>query len=108
MRETKCVLVFSILTQDALRGTQAMHLIEESNTDLRWRAAHVPSAARAYRAADRYGPQHRRRVPGGTGKATSGFQEGQQVGVELVLVRVREAVGCARIDFQGRVRDQLR
>jgi hypothetical protein len=49
-----------------------------------------------------------RHQPGGAGKATSGRQECQQVGVELVFVRVREAVGCARVDLEGRVLDQLR
>ena len=42
------------------------------------------------------------------GKASSGLKECQQVGVELLLVRVREAVGCALVDLQGRVLDQLR
>ncbi len=46
--------------------------------------------------------------PGGAGKATSGLKECQQVGVELVFVRVREAVGRARVDLQGRVLDELR
>ena len=42
------------------------------------------------------------------GKASSALKECQQVGVELLLVRVREAVGCALVDLQGRVLDQLR
>ena len=42
------------------------------------------------------------------GKAYSGLKECKQVGVELLLVRVREAVGCALVDLQGRVLDQLR
>src|SRR5665647_1777815 len=33
------------------------------------------------------------------GRATSGLKECQQVGVELVFVSVREAVGCARVDL---------
>ena len=33
----------------------------------------------------------------------SGLEEGQQVGVELVLVRVGQTVGAARIDLQRRV-----
>src|SRR3989440_9424943 len=37
-----------------------------------------------------------------------GPQKGQQVGVELILVRTAEAVGRARIDLQGRVLDDLR
>ena len=58
---------------------------------------------------DRYGPQYDQRcLVGRVGKATSGFKECQQVGVELALVRVREAVGCARVNLQGRVPDQLR
>ena len=36
---------------------------------------------------------------GGADKATSGLKECQQVGVELVFVSVREAVGCARVDL---------
>ena len=36
-----------------------------------------------------------------------GLQEGQQIGVELLLVRKGEAVGGARIDLQGRVLDDL-
>jgi hypothetical protein len=44
-------------------------------------------------------PTGRRHQPGGAGKATSGLKECQQVGIELVFVRVREAVGCARIDL---------
>jgi hypothetical protein len=35
----------------------------------------------------------------GTSKARSGLKECQQVGVELVFVRVREAVGCPRVDL---------
>ena len=35
--------------------------------------------------------------PDDAGKATSGFKEFQQVGIELVLVRICEAVGCARV-----------
>jgi hypothetical protein len=35
----------------------------------------------------------------GADKATSGLKECQQVGVELVFVRVRNAVGCACIDL---------
>ena len=46
---------------------------------------------------DRYDPQYRRHPPDDAGKATSGFEECQQVGIELVLVRVCEAVGCARV-----------
>src|SRR6266699_1076745 len=34
-------------------------------------------------------------------------QEGQQVGVELLLVREGQAVGRPRIDLQGRVLDEL-
>ena len=37
-----------------------------------------------------------------------GPQEGQQVGVELLLVCAGEAVGRARIDLQGGVLDNLR
>src|SRR5260221_11628927 len=37
-----------------------------------------------------------------------GPQEGQQVGVELLLVCTHETVGRARIDLQGRVLDDLR
>jgi hypothetical protein len=48
-----------------------------------------------------YGPQYRCHQPGGAGKATSGLEECQQVGVELVFVRVRETVGCARGDQSG-------
>ena len=40
-----------------------------------------------------------------TSEETSGLKEFQQVDIELVFVRVRKAVGCARIDFQGRVLD---
>jgi len=46
--------------------------------------------------------------PGGAGKGTSGHKELQQVGIELVFVRFREAVGCARVDLQSRVLDELR
>jgi hypothetical protein len=53
-------------------------------------------------------PPHGIISPGGAGKAISGLKECQQVGVELVLVRDREAVGCARVDLQGRVLDELR
>jgi len=42
----------------------------------------------------------------GPGKATSDLKEGPQVGVELVLVRVRVAVGRPRVDLQCRVLDQ--
>ena len=35
-------------------------------------------------------------------------EECQQIGIELVFVRVREAVRCAWVDFQSRVPDQLR
>src|SRR5450759_1636356 len=38
----------------------------------------------------------------------SGLQKCQQVGVELFLVGVREAMRCAGVDLQGRVLDQLR
>src|SRR5450759_4756765 len=58
--------------------------------------------------ANRYGPWFRRHESGGTGKASSGLEECQQIGVELVLVRVREAMGCARVDLQGRVLPQFR
>ena len=44
----------------------------------------------------------------GADTATLGLEEGQQVGVELVLVRVGQAVGCPWIDLQGRVLDELR
>ena len=37
-----------------------------------------------------------------------GPQEGQEVGVELILVRAGEAVGRARIDLQGCILDDLR
>ena len=40
-----------------------------------------------------------RRLPNSAGKAPSGFKERQQVGVELVFVCFREAVGCARKDL---------
>ena len=39
---------------------------------------------------------------------TSGLKECQQVGVELILVRVGQAVGCAWIDLQRRVLDEFR
>ena len=42
-----------------------------------------------------YGGQRRR----DDSVATSGLKECQQVDVELVFVRVREAVGCPRVDF---------
>jgi hypothetical protein len=42
-------------------------------------------------------------VPG-----TSGFKECQQVGVELIFMCVRQAVGRARVDLERRVPDQLR
>jgi hypothetical protein len=58
-----------------------------------------PSAARAYWKADRYGFQYRRHQSGGTGKATSALKKCQQVGVELIFVRVCEAVRCARVDL---------
>ena len=77
------------------------------NTTLQQRAACSPSAARACWMADLYGPQYLRHQSGGAGKATSGFKECQQVSVKLVLVRIRETVGAARIDLQGRVLDQL-
>jgi len=32
-------------------------------------------------------------------KATSDLEECQQIGVELVFMRVREAMGCARVDL---------
>ena len=58
---------------------------------------------------DRYDPQYdQRRLVGRVGKATSGFKECQQVGVELILVCIRQAMRGARIDLQGRVLDQLR
>jgi hypothetical protein len=38
----------------------------------------------------------------------SASQERQQIGVELILVRCREAVRCTRIDLQRRVRHELR
>ena len=50
--------------------------------------------------------RYRRHPPGG--KATLALKECQQVGVELVFVRFGEAVGCARVDLQRRVLDQLR
>ena len=78
------------------------------NATLQRRAACGPSAARACWTADRYGPQYWRHPRGGAGKATSGLKECQKVGVELVLVRVRETVGCARVDLKGRVVDQFR
>ncbi len=43
-----------------------------------------------------------------TALAGLGPQEGQQVGVELLLVRAGEAVGRARIDLKARVLDELR
>ncbi len=46
--------------------------------------------------------------PGDAALPRLGSQEGQQVFVELVLVRAGEAVGRARIDLQGRVLDDLR
>ena len=36
------------------------------------------------------------------------FEEGQQIGVELVLVRVGQTMGAARIDLQRRVLDEFR
>ena len=45
---------------------------------------------------------------GGVGEATSGLQECQQVGIELVFVRVGETVWATWVDLQGRVLDQLR
>src|SRR5665811_683216 len=36
------------------------------------------------------------------------LEEGQQIGVELVLVRVGQAMGAARIDLQRRVLDEFR
>jgi hypothetical protein len=69
------------------------------NATLQRRAACGPSAARACWTADRYGPQYRRHQPGGADEATSRVKECQQIGVELVFVRGREAVGCARVDL---------
>ena len=49
---------------------------------------------------DRYGPQYdQRRLVGRVGEATSGFKECQQVGIKLILMSVREAVGCALVDL---------
>jgi hypothetical protein len=50
----------------------------------------------------------RHRLGGGAGTATLGLEECQQVGVELVLVRVGRAVGCPWIDLQGRILDEFR
>jgi hypothetical protein len=44
----------------------------------------------------------------GAGHATLGREEGQQVGVELVLVRVGQAVGCPWIDLQGGILNEFR
>jgi hypothetical protein len=75
--------------------------------ELPLRAAELRSFLEGSRNAGKYSPvlpplARRRR------ETTSGLEEGQQVGVELVLVRVREAVGCARVDPQGRILDHLR
>jgi hypothetical protein len=70
-----------------------------SNTTLRRRIACCLSAGRACWAAYRYGPQYGRHQASYAGKATSGFKECQQVGVELVFVRFGKAVGCARVDL---------
>ena len=51
-----------------------------------------------------------RRLPALLGwrrQRTLGLEEGQQVGVQLVLVRAGEAVRCARIDLQRRVLDDF-
>ena len=69
------------------------------NTILQRRAARHPPTARACRTGVRYGSQCWRHQSGGAGKATSFFKECQQVGVELVLVSVRDAVGCPRVDL---------
>src|ERR1019366_8959940 len=39
---------------------------------------------------------------------TSGLEECQQVGIELLLVSLGQAVGCACIDLQSRVFDEFR
>jgi len=71
-------------------------------------AQRYPSAARRLRPVRCKGllegrpvwsPVTGRHQPSGAGKATSGLKECQQVDVEVVFVRVREAVGCTRVDF---------
>jgi len=37
-----------------------------------------------------------------------GLEECEKVAIELVFVRIREAVGRPRVDLQGRVLDQFR
>ena len=39
--------------------------------------------------------------------SSSDLEKGEQVGVELVLVRPGQAMGCARIDLQDRIRNEL-
>src|ERR1035437_7873135 len=39
---------------------------------------------------------------------TSGLEECQQVGIELLLVSLGQAMGCARINLQSRVLDEFR
>lgn len=51
--------------------------------------------------ADRYDLQYRCHPKDDAGKAISGFKERPQVGIELVLVRICEAVGCARVYLLG-------
>src|ERR1035437_4590358 len=41
-------------------------------------------------------------------RRTSGLEECQQVGIELLLVSLGQAMGCACIDLQSRVFDEFR
>src|SRR5690606_8096510 len=50
-------------------------------------------------------------APGGAHELrelAQGGDEGEQVGVELILMGHRQAVGCTGIDIERRVRDDLR
>ena len=42
------------------------------------------------------------------GKTISGFEECQQISVELIFVCVSEPVGCTGVNLQGRVLNKLR
>lgn len=55
-------------------------------------------------AADRDGTS----VPATASNQTLGFNEIQEIGVELVLVRFGQSVGCAGINLQGRMLDEFR
>ena len=73
---------------------------------------HSPPVVESIRMGEflpRHGPAEDRKLAGRRNAgSSSGIQEGQQVGVDLVFVRVCEAMGSAGVDLEVRVLDQLR